>query len=216
VRRRTNPALIAATVLTVLLTAIGIGLLTSTAEQLRVAKADAFDSIIALSHARSVSYDANADESRYLVDPQRASQYQQAFQAKSQSLLDSSSNGYLGTEMRNITFPGERAAAERMLAAYQAYQDDDRQLRSLATSGDLTAAVAFDIGTAPGNSDYAFTQYDNALVAVIQINQNAFTTAVRDGQAATADWTGLVPGSGTLLIIGLVGLGLWPRMAEYR
>jgi hypothetical protein len=38
---------------------------------LKVAKQDAFDSILALTQARAVSYDANADESRYLVDPAR-------------------------------------------------------------------------------------------------------------------------------------------------
>ena len=42
------------------------------AEHLRVAKKDAFDSVLALTQARAVSYDANADESRYLIDPDRA------------------------------------------------------------------------------------------------------------------------------------------------
>ncbi len=39
---------------------------------MRAAKKDAFDSILALSQTRAVSYDANADESSYLVDPGRA------------------------------------------------------------------------------------------------------------------------------------------------
>jgi hypothetical protein len=42
-----------------------------------VAENDAFDSVLALSQMRAVSYDANADESRYLVDPARAGQYRQ-------------------------------------------------------------------------------------------------------------------------------------------
>ena len=50
-----------------------------------MAKSEAFDSIVALSQARAVSDDANADESRYLVDPARAGQYQQAFEDKSSS-----------------------------------------------------------------------------------------------------------------------------------
>lgn len=51
-------------------------LTTSGAECLRVAKKDSFDSVLALNRARAVSYDANADESRYLADPQRADQYE--------------------------------------------------------------------------------------------------------------------------------------------
>lgn len=241
-RRRTNPMLLVATALAVLMTAISTGLLTTAAEQLRVAKSDAFDSIIALSQARSVSYDANADESRYLVDPQRANQYQQAFLDKSQSLLDLPDAGlfeydarlataldayhantadvqfpgYFGTEIRNITFPGERTAAELVLITYQTYQHDDRQLRSLNLAGDLAGAVAYDTSTAPGNSNYDFNQYDTALTDVIQINQTAFTTAVHTGQDALAGWNALVPGIGTLLIIALVAIGVWPRIAEYR
>jgi hypothetical protein len=237
-RRRINPALLLATALTVLLTAIGVSLLTTTAEHMRVAKSEAFDSIIALSQARSLSYDANADESRFLVDPPRAAQYRQAFLDKSQSLLDLPDTdlfqydttlanaltayhanntdirftGYFGTEMRNITFPGERAAAEQVLATYQTYQRDDRHLRTL----DLTAAVSFDTSTAPGNSDHDFNQYDAALTTLIQINQNAFTTAIHDGQATLAGWNALIPGIGTLLIVGLVAVGVWPRIAEYR
>jgi hypothetical protein len=33
---------------------------------------------------------------------------------------------------------------------------------------------------------------------------------------ALAGWNALVPGIGTLLIIALVGIGVWPRIAEYR
>ena len=169
--------------------------LSAEAGHLRVAKQDAFDSIIALTQARAVSYDANADESRYLVDPGRAAQYQQAFLVKSQQIADVGPvgifgydaalaadiraydadnaevrfGGYLGAEFRNITFPGERAAAVRTLLAYQVYERDDRVLRALAKSN-LAAAVAFDIGTAASQSDWAFNRYDAALSSVIAIN----------------------------------------------
>lgn len=240
-RRRTNPALLLATALTLATAATGIGVLGVAANELTVAKSDAFDSIIALSQARSISYDANADESRYLVDPQRAARYQRAFLAKSQSLLtvygddlpvyegaldvtlrnylvghEDDFAGYFGTEARNVTFPGEQAAVADTLTAYQAYQHDDGHLRALADGGDLTGAVAFDIGTAPGESDHDFTAYDDALVALIQVNQNAFTTAVHNGQSVVAAWRVVLPGIGTLLVLGLVWLGVWPRIAEYR
>lgn len=241
-RRNVNPALLVATVVALVLTVGSVGVPSSAAGQLRVAKSDAFDSIIALSQARAVSYDANADESRYLVDPQRVGRYRQAFLTKTRSLLnldgvgldrydaafaaalrayaadhaDIRFTGYFGTELRNITFPGERVAAEHMLAEYQTYQLDDRRLRAMATSGHLAGAIQFDISTAPGNSDYAFNQFDNALVTLIGINQHAFDGAVAAGQGDVANWSLVVPGLGVLLIVGLVVLGLWPRIAEYR
>jgi hypothetical protein len=241
-RRTVNPALVLASVAALVLTVGAIGVLSGAGEQLRVAKADAFDSIVALSQARAVSYDANADESRYLVDPGRAGQYQQAFLTKTQSLLnldgagldrydsafaaalrayaanhaDIRFTGYLGTEMRNITFTGERAAAERVLANYQTYQRDDRRLRALATSGRRPAAIQFDIGTAPGQSDYAFNQFDSSLMALIGINQKAFDTAIHSGQDKVTGWSSVVPGLGVLLVVGLLLAGLWPRVAEYR
>ncbi len=120
--------------------------------------------------ARAVSYDANADESRFLVDPGRAAFYQRSFLTKSDELADLPGvgifqyddalakamvgyradhgdvrfGGYLGAEFRNITFPGERAAAEKTLAAYQVYERDDRHIRALNASGNLRGAIAFD------------------------------------------------------------------------
>ena len=219
-RRIVNPGLAGATLVAVALVATSAVTLSAAAGQLHVAKAEAFDSIIALSQARAVSDDANADESRYLVDPGRAGQYQQAFENKSQQLVqlagvgifqydaalaraisayranhaDIGFGGYFGAEFRNITFAGERAAAEQTLAAYQVYERDDRHIRALNRSGDLRAAIAFDTSYAPGNSNWAFTQYDNALAGLIAINQRAFTRAISTGQQDMNGWTGLHPG----------------------
>jgi hypothetical protein len=141
-----------ASVVALVLAVAGAAALSAQAGHLRVAKVEAFDSILALSQARAVSYDANVDESRFLVDPGRAAFYQQSFLTKSQELVglpnvgifqydaalatsidayranhaDIRFSGYLGAEFRNITFAGERAAAEKTLAAYQVYERDDR------------------------------------------------------------------------------------------
>ena len=206
-RRRTNPALLAATVLTLLLVVLGFGALSSASNQLYVAKSNAFDSIIALSQARSVSYDANADESRYLLDAQRTGQYKSDFLLRSSTVWQD-----LQTELNNITFPGEGPAAQRAVAAFQTYLGDDAHLREL----NLNSAIAFDIGTTPGNDDYDFSQYDNDLLTVIAINQGNFDIAVQNGQDAVSAWTLWLPGIATLLIVGLAGLGVWPRLAEYH
>jgi len=239
-QRSINPALVAATVVAAILAASSVLLFTNEIDQLHTAKKDAFDSILALTRARAVSYDANADESRYLVDPARAEQYQSDFLAKSQQLAaagtdladydtaldtalqtyqkdhaDVRLNGYFGTELRNITFAGERAAAEETLTRYQTYQRDDRRIRSLAAGGDLRAAIAFCTSYQPGDSNYAFGRYDEALAAVTAINQKAFDDAIA---AANHDLDG---GYRKLAVaaaaIGLLTfLGVRRRLAEYR
>jgi hypothetical protein len=241
-RRLLNPALAGATLLAVILTASAAVLLAAQAQHLYVAKHEAFDSILALSQARAISYDANADESRYLVDPGRALRYQDAFEAESQELARVSTpgifhydaalaraitayqanqadvrfGGYLGAEFRNITFTGERAAAQKTLYAYQLYERDDRHLRALARSGDLSGAIAFDTGIAPGRSNWAFYRYDNALVSVITINQNAFNQAISASEHSTTGWDGPIPAIAVLAVLILTLVGARSRLNEYR
>ena len=250
-RRLVNPALVAATVIAIAFVAVTAVRFNAESGHLRVAKQDAFDSIQALSLARAVSYDANADESRYLVDPARAAQYQQAFLATSQQLAnvgrvgifgydaalatdiraydtdgggsgsgsgssgDVRFGGYLGAEFRNITFPGERAAAVAALLAYQVYERDDRKLRAMAKTN-LAAAVAYDIGTSPGQSDWAFNAYDADLSSVIAINSAAFAAAVQAGEGDTAAWNLAFPLAGAALLAALALVGVRPRLAEYH
>jgi hypothetical protein len=94
-RRMLNPALAAATVVAAALVAASAAGLSVQARYLYVAKSEAFDSIVALSQARAVSDDANADESRYLVDPAGAVDEYRADHADVR----------FGVEFRNITFP---------------------------------------------------------------------------------------------------------------
>jgi hypothetical protein len=241
-RRLLNPALAGATLIAIVLTGAGALALAAQAHDLVVAKQDAFDSISALSQARAVSYDANANESRYLVDPGRAAQYQQDFEAESQDLarLNVTSifrydaalasavtayradhahvdfGGFFGVEFRNITFPGERAAAQRTLYAYQVYEKYDRHLRALATSGNLSSAIAFDTSSAPGNSNWAFYRYDTALVRLIGINQRAFDNAITASEHGETGWTGPIPLGAALAIILLALAGARARLSEYR
>ena len=91
-----NPALAAATLIAVGMTVTAVVRLDAEEGHLTVAKHDAFGSILVLSQARAVSYDANADESRYLVDPGRAAQYQQAFLTESQQLDAVGNEGIFG------------------------------------------------------------------------------------------------------------------------
>ena len=194
-----------------------------------------------LSRARAIAYDANADESRYLLDPQRREQYARSFLAKSQQLygirgatLDTYDDGlstswrayetdhhdlrFTGEfrrELDNITFPGERAAAERTVDTYAAYQRDDRKIRALVAAGKEREAVEFCMDWKPGTSNAHFGAWMAALDKVTDINRAHITSSVRDGRSAVSD---LLPWTGGLLLaaMALTALGLRPRLAEFR
>ncbi|MFF7212347.1 hypothetical protein ACFZAU_17710 [Streptomyces sp. NPDC008238] len=123
--------------------------------------------------------------------------------------------GFLGDGFRNITFPGERTAAERALARYQVYERDDRKIRALAEAGGLPAAVAYCTGYAPGESNHDFAAFDGALGKVVAINLAAYEKAASDG-ADRALPLPLGLAGALVAAAGLVVLGLRPRLAEFR
>ncbi|MFE3192932.1 hypothetical protein ACFXHA_28245 [Nocardia sp. NPDC059240] len=236
-RRRVNPAVAATTVLAAALLLSGYTANAAAAHELTIAKQDAFDSLLALRQARALSYDANADESRFLLDPTHVPSYQQSYFDKSQRLVGTPANGiddysssvdkvvavtktgpvtvgensFLGKEFRNLTFLGEHDAALRSLVAYQAYQHDDHTLRGLAGS-DLRAAIALDTGA----SNDHFAAYDKALQGTIEINQQAFDAAIARGEDNLSGWDAWLPYGAAVLFAVLVLVGVRPRLAEYR
>ncbi|QIY66092.1 hypothetical protein HEP85_36675 [Streptomyces sp. RPA4-2] len=240
-RRILNPGVLAATVCAVLAVLLGVQALSATAEHLRGARRDAFDSVVALSRARAIAYDANADESRYLLDPERRDRYAQAFLAKSQELYglkgatlttyddglattwqsygsdhgDLRFTGEFRRELDNITFAGERAAAENTVETYAMYQRDDRKIRALVGQGKEREAVAFCMGWEAGTSNAHFGAWMTALDKVTDINRQHFTASVQAGRSAVGD---LLPGALGALVsaAALTALGLRPRLAEFR
>ncbi|MEU2623763.1 hypothetical protein ABZ642_37625 [Streptomyces sp. NPDC007157] len=240
-RRNLNPALLAATACALAAVVLGTQLLSSSATHLKVARHDAFDSVVALSRARAIAYDANADESRYLLDPQRRTRYADSFLTKSQELYgiegatlstydarlastwqdyradatDLRFTGEFRRELDNITFPGERAAAEKTVDAYAVYERDDRRIRALLAAGEERQAVEFCMGWETGTSNAHFGAWMTALDQVTDINRAHFTSSVAAGRA---ELTGRLPWACVLLLlaVGLTGLGLRPRLAEFR
>ncbi|MEU9387384.1 hypothetical protein AB0D38_43525, partial [Streptomyces sp. NPDC048279] len=240
-RRNLNPALLAATACAVAAVVLGTQLLSSSATHLTVARHDAFDSVVALSRARATAYDANADESRFLLDPQRRARYADAFLAKSQELYgirdatlttydarlaatwrdyrsDAAAPRFTGEfrrELDNITFPGERAAAERTVDAYAVYERDDRKIRSLFAAGREQQAVEFCMGWEAGTSNAHFGAWMAALDRVTDINRAHFDESVAAGRGELTGhlaWTCAL----LLLAVALTGLGLRTRLAEFR
>lgn len=232
-----------------------LGLVTqsSTADDLHDAKKNAYDSINALTRAKAVSDDANADESRWLLEG-RPQALQTSFFQEATSVaavpdvsgeaaaadpqiyysgltaavgtvrLDAAANsvsgvtigGYLGTELGNVTFAGEGQAAYDTTKAFEAYIQDDATIRADADSDNLSAAVAFDIGTRPGQSNYSFSRYTAALAHVIQVNQGGFSSGVSAGQgeSGAATWTTVVVGE-VLLLLAATRSAL-VRLREYQ
>ena len=232
---------------------LGLSTQLGEASHLHVAKQDAYDSIYALDRAQAVSDDANADESRWLLEDRDSTLQTSYFQKASEVAwvpsvsaaqaaadpsayygalssavgglrLDSAANtvsgvaidGFLGSELNNVTFPGEAAAAVTVARDYNTYVQDDGKIRTDADAGNLAGAVSIDIGLSAGQSNYDFNAYMTALGQVIQINTRQFNAAVSAGQSglgATA-WAELVIVE--LLLLAFVTQAGYLRLREYR
>ncbi|MBC8135558.1 MAG: MCP four helix bundle domain-containing protein [Fibrella sp.] len=230
-----NPALLAAT--TVAVVSLGL-LLRSFAvaqEQVRIARDDAFVSLSALWQARATAYDANSDESRWLYDRDRRPELEKSFMDKTALLLKlpagqsyaamtqatanpaalpADTSGYLAQELGNITFPGEREVAEGTVRAWGVYYAADEKIRALENNGQHEEAVRFCISMAPGDSNWAYAQYDQALDKTIEINQKAFDAAIERGFGAVRGYDVGLPVA-VLLVGGLAFAGIRPRLREY-
>jgi hypothetical protein len=233
-RRTVNPALLVATLLTLILTMYAWQAMQRERSQLKVAKEDAFTSIHALWRARAIAYQANGDESRYLLDPANAKEHEDAFFQKSQSLASlpadlsrdqvtaglqrgahvNDFSGYLADELNNITFDGERQAAIQSLTAWEAYLDVDTKIRQLQRQGQTRQAIELCLGNAAGQSNWAFDRFDRALLATLDINQKAFDASVDKGLSAVSalEIKALLV---AIVIALLCFLGLAPRIREY-
>lgn len=202
-------------------------------EQLRAAKADCFDSIHALWKAKSVADDANGDESLYLLGlpPSETARYDQSFHAKAALLADvpvtdalvasgaagakPAFHGFLGDELRNITFAGEQNAAVDTLRGWGKYMALDAQIRTLETGGHHADAVTLCTGSGPDQSDGAFQQFDDALGKTLGINQAQFNLTVARAFAGLR-LLPFVSAAVLLLVVVLTWLGIAPRLHEYR
>ena len=187
-RRLINPVLALATVGALVFVVATIGVLSAEARHLQKAKDDGFDSVLSLSRARAINNFANADETRYLLDPGRADTYEQVYLDKSQEILYvpagnlgtyysqldqavSRRSGYmvfLGKESSHVSLPGQREAVDATVSAYQRVQHDDQNIRAQAASaGGRHDAIV----TRMGRASQDFQAYDKSLVALTAIHR---------------------------------------------
>jgi hypothetical protein len=225
-RRVVNPPLALATVLAFGFMVYLVNAFGDARDDLKVAKEDAFESVHALWRARAIAYDANGDESRYLLDHANAAQHEATFDARVRDLTNAptmsawrataagSFKGLFADELNNITFAGERSAAEKMVASFAEYYDIDRRIRSLERAGNHAAAVELCIGSLSTESNAAFERFDDALMRTLKINRDALDAVLDkgDGALSRAEWIDPVVAVGIAL---LTWLGLRARIREY-
>lgn len=210
-RRIFNLPLLAASLIAFWLLAYSVDKFQDEMRELKIAKEDAFESIDTLWQARAVAYEAHADESRYLLDGERAEQHDQVFFAKSKEITEK----YLAAELRNITFSGEQDAANDTVHRFQDYLKIDQEVRRLKAAGKRDAAVALCLGSDPAQVQWAFQRFDEALGRTIDINQRAFDLAVLHGEQ-TLEYFQTKAVAACVAIAMLALIGLLSRIQEYR
>jgi hypothetical protein len=204
-------------------------LIQTSGENLRIARENVFSSLHSLRQARSLTYTANANESRALLLKNEATRFEQAFNANVQKIITVPTNslgnlavmtaqgntspnigGFLGDTLRQPFRDGEAAVLADNLTMLDRYLQTSSKVRSLASSN-LPAAVAL----ASGQAGEDFNNFLKANQKAIDLNKKAFDELITNSAAPLEDfesksWTVLI------LIVFLVFLGLRPRIKEYN
>jgi hypothetical protein len=233
-RRILNLPLLCATAIGIILLGYTLNSLIGATANLKTAKEDAFGSLHALRQMRSLSYKANGDESRYLLDRVNAATHEQAFNDKiariikvpSGSSIDSivanvnqgkttpGLTGLFADELNNITFAGEDKLAIETLVEFNNYLAIDTKIRQLYRSGKIAEAIALCIGNNPGQSNWAFDKYKDAQTHLIALNEKEFYRNIKIGSDRLAYFEIIATISlGSVAILTLFGLR--PRLMEY-
>jgi hypothetical protein len=235
-RRILNLPLLGATAIAILFLGYTLNAIVSASVNLKVAKEDAFHSIHSLRQARALSYMANADESRYLLDTANKDKHERAFNSKIAKLVTlppggksltnlinsipntsgdqkfqlSGFTGFYAEQLKNITFEGELAVTVDTLRKLDDYLKIDTEIRQLARSGKIAEAIAL----CTGRSNDIFEEYKAANEKVRLINEQAFATKIGAGNDNLSNFEIIAFTSiGSIAILTLFGLR--PRLAEY-
>ncbi|GLW31646.1 hypothetical protein [Actinoplanes regularis] len=197
-RRSWNPALLTATVLSLLLVLASMLVLSAQAGRMSSARADDLNPYLALSRLRAVGYDAAADTSRYLVSANLAL-YEDGFTSKS---------GQLSSEL------GGLGGAET-LRRWESYRRDHEKVVALAGTGRTAAAVDALTGIRRGDAAFDFAYFDAEVGAVTDVRKQGFDRALRGAERTLRGWV-IIPLVVLGLVVVLVPLGVRRRLAEYR
>jgi hypothetical protein len=239
-RRLINIPLFVATICTVVFVQHIYTALRENGRELKVAKEDAYNSVVALLDARANSYGAKAAASRSLYIQPKSEAQSQDFVDKATSVASFSAGhnfaetiaraqkqieeqekislpgfkGSLADELNNVRFEGEAQSALESLQAFGDYMDADARVREREKSGAHTAAIKICLGYDPQGSKFPFVKFDNALQRTLAINQNHFKLAIKSA-FANLKWLVGQCQLIALLIAVCTYFGLRPRIIEY-
>ncbi|MEU0936195.1 MULTISPECIES: hypothetical protein [unclassified Embleya] len=189
------PGLAAVTIAVAALTGTAVALFTDHAARLRDAQTQAFDPFLALARARATASDANADESRFVILPDRARSYSESFAAKS-------------AQLERIV-PNQRVAAR-----LDAFRRDDRALRAAVAEGRLDVAVGLATKVGRGNLAFDFYDYQTALAQVADAELADFEDRTDRADDALTGWPWVPIGVLGVCVV-LVAASARPRLLEY-
>jgi hypothetical protein len=219
-RRTLNPALIAATALSVALVIPAVLVLGLQGQRLGEARDDSFAPFLALSQARAISYDAAADTSRFLISDNLA-YFAEGFTAKAKCLSDGGSCGSGGETIRG-GLPGVAGGPDvsphdssEVVTRWADYQKDHERITRLALAGRDTEAIDALTGIRRGDAAFDFSYYDAAVAEIADARKAAFDTALSDTNTLLAGWS-IIPVVAMAVVILLVPLSVRRRFAEYR
>lgn len=240
-RRRVNLPLLIAIFLTVAFVQHLYSEVRQSAESLKNAKEDSYDSILAIMTVRSGIYSANAAQSRFMYDRENAADYEREFQSEvdtiakftpghnfasaiavaQKELADDTQrinipglSGALAVEFANLEYDGEAKSALESLLAMNDFLLTDQRMRKLAMEGKEDDARQVCLGYEPTRLKFAFTRLDDSLNRGLKINQEHFEQLIVD---ANSDLAGLAALSQlfALVIVVLVYTSVTPRLREY-
>jgi hypothetical protein len=228
-RRTLNLPLLLATISIGIFMIWAIVLIQTSGENLRFARENVFNSLHSLRQARSLTYSANANQSRELLLKNESVRFEQAFKTNIQKIIavpasslsklaattaqgniSSNIGGFLGETLREPFMDGEATALAENLTMLDRYLQTSSQVHDLASSN-LPAAVAL----ASGQAGDDFNNFLKANQKAIDVNKKAFDGFVANSvepleSFESKSWTILI------LIVFLVFLGLRPRIKEYN
>ena len=239
-RRRLNlPLLIATLSLIFFVSKLYLSLMHN-GSHLRIAKEDAYNSIIVLLKMRANSYQANAAMGRWLLDKSHAREHENAFADKANSIVNFAPghnfaeiinraekqlavgekfnlpgfSGLLADEFNNVRFAGEGQTAIEALQAFSEFVTAEANVLNQEKIGlhdkALTLALSYDTHAA----GFSFSKFDDSIERLLKINQHHFDHSIK---AAAHDLKRLTITSQLicLLVLFCIYTGLRPRLAEY-
>jgi len=211
-RRLLNPALLAATVLTIALVLPAIAVLLLQGGRLGAARSESLTPFLRLSQARANSYDAAADTSRYLISSNLAF-YDDDFKRKSACLA----GGGCDTSLPAVAGGSDVSPyqTDQVITRWQAYVRDHQKIIGLATAGKNDDAIGALTGIGRGDAAFDFSYYDAAIGQIADARKNAFDRSMHDVSVLMRGWV-VIPLVAMGLVILLIPLAVRKRFAEYR